>query len=311
MSNSFHFDENFCKEEVLWDYKVTEKSKKIWSVMLDITEEFGRVCKKYGLKYTAAYGTLLGAVRHKGFIPWDDDIDFYMPRPDYEKLKVIAPSEFKAPYFFQNGHTDTIIWSFSKLRRSDTTAIQFPNKEASFNQGIFIDIFPIDDFPDGSDEKNMVYLMEKDLWTIITKPILGASAVYQPDKCPYNFTLDHDIIVDLMKLSRPDQLTQFEDLCNSYYGTSPFCGNIMNAFRANNQIYRSEWIEDTIMVPFENTEIPISAHYDDFLKLLYGDYMTPHIGGSCHDGMFMDPENPYTEYINGNLKYPDGYFTNQ
>lgn len=271
--------------------------------MLDLAKEFGRVCQKYDLKYTAAYGTLLGAVRHKGFIPWDDDLDFYMPRPDYEKLKQIAPEEFSEPYFFQNAHTDTIIWSFSKLRRSDTTAIQFPDKEITFNQGIFIDIFPIDDFPDGSEEKNLVYLMEKDIWTIITKPILGASAMYQPDKCPYNFTLDRDIIIDLMKLSRPDQLTQFEDLCNSYYGTSPFCGNIMNAFRANNQIYKREWIEDTIWVPYENIEIPISKHYDEFLTLLYGDYMTPYIGGSYHDGMFMDPENPYEDYMSGKLNY--------
>lgn len=310
MAENFVFDEEFCKEEVRWDYKITTQMKKVWAIEIDIALELERVCKKHGLKYVAAYGTMLGAVRHKGYIPWDDDLDFYMPRPDYEILKKVGPEEFKEPYFYQNTHTDTIICSFSKIKRTDTTAIEFPDKEPSYNQGIFVDIFPIDDFTDGSEEKNMIYLFQRDIWTIITKPILGHCEVYQPEKNPYKFTLDRDIVVDLMKLSRPEQLEEFEKLCNSYYGTSPYCGNIMNEFRANNQIYKSKWFDNIIMMPFENIEIPVSADYDEFLTLLYKDYMTPVKGGSCHEGIFLDPDHPYIDYMTGKLQIPEEYLKN-
>lgn len=78
----------------------------MWAVELHMLEAFDEVCKKYGLTYYVDFGTLLGAVRHQGFIPWDDDIDVVMFRDDYERFQAIAPYEFLELYFFQNSYTD-------------------------------------------------------------------------------------------------------------------------------------------------------------------------------------------------------------
>ena len=99
-------DSSFFLQEERDNYVVSPKMKKIWAVELDLLNEFARVCEENGLKWFAHAGTMLGAVRHKGFIPWDDDIDLIMPREDYERFCRIAPVAFSNPYFFQNEQTD-------------------------------------------------------------------------------------------------------------------------------------------------------------------------------------------------------------
>ena len=91
----------FFDEEIRDGYKVSREMKKIWAVELDLLNELNRVCNKHNIRCMAWAGTMLGAIRHKGFIPWDDDIDIMLFRDDYEKLCEIAPSEFTYPYFFQ------------------------------------------------------------------------------------------------------------------------------------------------------------------------------------------------------------------
>ena len=116
--------EHFLDEEERCGYVVSHEMKKVWAVMLDLLAEFDRVCKKNNLNYQASWGTLLGAVRHKGYIPWDDDMDVQMFREDYDKLCTIGPSEFRHPYFFQSKITDPGAGSFfCILRNSETTAL--------------------------------------------------------------------------------------------------------------------------------------------------------------------------------------------
>ena len=119
-----HLDENFFREEIRCGYKVSEKMKKVWAVELNLLEQFDKLCRENNLQYFVDSGTLLGAVRHQGFIPWDDDIDVVMFRDDYEKLKIIAKDAVSSPYFYQNSYNDLMIWAFSKLRDSRTTAIE-------------------------------------------------------------------------------------------------------------------------------------------------------------------------------------------
>ena len=130
------FDVNFFQEEERSGFLVTEKRKKVWAAGLRMLELFDTVCRKYDLKYFVYYGTLLGAVRHQGFEPWDDDIDVVMLREDYEKFQAVAPAEIQEPYFFQNSYTDRLLWPFSKIRDSRTTAIE-PKfaKVEGFHQG--------------------------------------------------------------------------------------------------------------------------------------------------------------------------------
>ena len=92
---------SFYKEEIRSGFLVTEKRKKVWAAELQMLEKFDEICQKHNLTYYAYYGTLLGAVRHQGFIPWDDDIDVVMFRDDYEKFQAIAPEEFKERIFIK------------------------------------------------------------------------------------------------------------------------------------------------------------------------------------------------------------------
>ena len=136
----------FLQEETICDFLVSSTRKKVWAIELELLLELDRVCKKHGLRYFLMCGTLLGAVRHKGFIPWDDDADVAMPRDDYEKLLQLH-DEFKHPIFLQTPYTDSgFAVSHTCLRNSNTSAISPIIKYQKMNHGLFIDIFPLDHF---------------------------------------------------------------------------------------------------------------------------------------------------------------------
>ncbi len=139
--------ESLHAEEICGFY-VNEKMKLVWKTELELLKKFISVCEKYNLKYYMAGGSLLGAIRHSGFIPWDDDIDIDMPRDDYNKLLEIAKYEFTDPIFFQTTYTEqNYVRPHAQIRNSNTTAIVSHEKGLYFNQGIFIDIFPLDSVP--------------------------------------------------------------------------------------------------------------------------------------------------------------------
>ncbi len=137
----------FLEPEVRCDHEVTAEVKKLWKVELDLLEAFIAVCKKHNLHYMAFGGTLLGAVRHHGFIPWDDDIDVCMLREDYDRFLEIAPQELPDGLFLQTALSDPEYpYGFAKLRNSNTACIEKSRvlNHHCTNQGIFIDIFPMD-----------------------------------------------------------------------------------------------------------------------------------------------------------------------
>ena len=139
------------QEEIRDGYLVSAKMKRIWAVELKLLQKLLSVCEKYNLKIWADGGTLLGTVRHKGYIPWDDDIDMVMLRDDYDKLLQIASKEFTHPYFFQCAYTEKIYPRGHSQLRMDGTAAVLNGVDDVFSkthQGIFIDIFPYDVVPD-------------------------------------------------------------------------------------------------------------------------------------------------------------------
>lgn len=119
-----------------------------------------QVCTEHGLRYSLAYGTLIGAVRHKGFIPWDDDIDLMMPREDYEKLLVIWNQSAPKGYILQNTRTDSdFTQNFTKIRKDHTTFLQDEAERTKhYHKGIFVDIFPGDRVPSGKIGRKIQYI---------------------------------------------------------------------------------------------------------------------------------------------------------
>jgi len=120
--------------------------RKAQLIMLDMLIEFDAVCKKHQLQYWLDSGTLLGAVRHQGFIPWDDDIDLSMPIEDYNQFLKIAKSELSSEIFFQTSQTDkSFKFDYIKLRSNKASIVEFheKDKEIEYHQGVFVDIFPM------------------------------------------------------------------------------------------------------------------------------------------------------------------------
>lgn len=286
-----HFNSSFYKEEIRSDFPVTEKRKKIWAVELELLEKFDEVCRQHHLTYYAAYGTLLGAVRHQGFIPWDDDIDVVMFRDDYMKLLTIGPDEFSAPYFFQNTYTDKMVRPYSKLRDSRTTAIEFPDME-DYNQGIFIDIFPLDDVPYG-DENTNVLQIQKEMWQTILHPRDVLHSIEEK----VEFLLPKELLFDLMKMDVRQRMQEFETFALSHFGRSDYVNFLVEEFFGVTPSIKREWYKDIVYLPFEQIEVPAPVGCEQILTKQYGDWHQFVRGGTLHENIILDPDVPYTTYI--------------
>ncbi len=285
---------DFLKEEYRNGYLITDKMKKVWAVELDLLSELDRVCKKYNIKYYAAFGTLLGAIRDKGFIPWDDDIDVWLLRDEYERLKQVAPKEFTGKYYYQDWYNSCgRTWIFSKLRNSETTAIEYPDKGPEFNQGIFIDIFPIDEWDDEVNTNKAFKVVQRELFNCINNPTQVLRGILNGEQ----YAIDIDTTVELCNdYIKAQQL--FEQLTLQNYGTSDIVGYYYDQMRMNNKKYPKSCFDETLYVPFENTVIPVPAGYDIILRKYYGNYMVPvHEKNNHEDRIIFDTDRCYKEYV--------------
>lgn len=280
-----------------------ETLKKLHQKELEILKIFINVCKQLDLKYYAVYGTALGAVRHKGFIPWDDDIDVAMPRADYEKFLKEAPALLPPHLFLQCRDSDTHYnLLHSKLRDSYTTFFEQGWKKRKGNQGIFIDIFPWDYFPTKGLKAKLFRLKKKFYQNIISfgsdinywkhtgiknktkaflKPIIN---LFYPDKHKIAIALDQT----LRKLPTADLIGNQESSASSAYKTILF--------------------ENVKEVPFEDIMINVPQRFDEYLTACYGDYMQlppKDEQQPRHFGGVIDTERSYKDYTEILLKCVD------
>lgn len=289
--------DNFLEEEVRSSYTVTSKMKKVWAVELDLINEFNRVCEKFNLKYYADSGTLLGAVRDKGFIPWDDDIDVVMLRKDYNYLIENCAKEFKKPYFLQSAYSDnTYFRTHAQLRNSYTTAM-LPNEACvvKFNQGIFLDIFPLDYLPETDEE--MVEKFKK----LANYRKIFRNRMYGERKTSLYRTIGRKIYSwYIFRKGDIEAYKSFEKLCEEIKGE--YVDKI--SYYLDIKKYKRfpvSYFGDPIFIDFEFVKIPVPQKYDLVLKSFYGeDYMTPRQVPSGHQNigkMIIDPDTPYTKTI--------------
>ena len=304
--------DSFFEEEERCNYTVSEEMKRIWAVELDLLSELDRVCKKYNLPYVATGGTLLGAVRHKGFIPWDDDIDLGMKREHYQKLCEVAQQEFIHPNFFQTEWTDpTSLRGHAQLRNSETTAIIDVEQNKLINQGIFIDIFPLDNVIDDVSlfKAQMDYARklrnkarELVVYTDYVDYINNHKSFKKKLKPIVKFLLKPFNRLIINKVDNYYKL--FEEECQKYNNKkAKYLGMLSFMLDDKRLFIDSDGFESSInYVDFEFLKIPILSYYDKLLTRQYGDWRTPAQAGNYHGTTFFDVEHSYLEYINGQRK---------
>lgn len=288
--------EGFLKEEVRSGFTVTEKLKKVWAVEIDLYLQFARICEKHGIRYQIFGGSLLGAVRHKGYIPWDDDLDVAMTRGEFEKFIKVAPGELKDPYFLQTALTDRKFFcSYARLRNSRTTGVIEWFASPDYNNGIYLDIYVLDGRAKSAFQN---FLQRKFKW--VGEKLLMATAV--PCNAGKGARLFYALLCPLATLLPWKWRVGYYNWTMKLYNKDPetWNQNTHGDWRYRYRIQADHW-KRTIMLPFEWFEVPAPADYDGALKAIYGDYMKlPPIEtrGKWHEGVVrFEPTMSYIEYF--------------
>ena len=283
--------EDFFKEEVRCDYLVSAEMKRIWAVLMDMYLAFSEVCDKYGFKYYVVWGSLLGAIRHNGFIPWDDDFDVAMPRADYNEFLKVAKNDFPHPLFLQTPMSDPGYFvSWAKIRNSTTTGISKMLSHRNFNQGLYFDIFPMDDCNKNTmvEEREEIYKRVKRLGVAMRlgNPFLGEKQLQ--DQETY---WTEDPMKDYREM---EQIASAHKCLDDYYVAVLTTGDVRK------KVWPKRLFEKTMLHKFESIEILIPVDYDELLTIQYGDYMKfPPIEqrGITHSDLIFNPDKPYIDYI--------------
>lgn len=244
--------------------------------LIDCLRTFDEFCSSHNLKYFAAYGTALGAIRHHGFIPWDDDIDVFMPRKDYEKLLSLK-DEIKKDYYYVYDPSDEGYYKqFAKMVDMKTSLWEL--KEIPFMIGVFIDIFPLDFSPlefrqaillkkkHTSYYWNLKRAEDNHTWKDVFNSIFKKSGVKLFIRELYSMIwLKNKRCLLKKKFDALDKLIrQYPDnnLVTSYWGVYK-----------EKEVMPKIWFEGFVEVPFENYKIRVPINYEAYLTNIYGDYM--------------------------------------
>ena len=280
---------NIEKDEIRDGFLVTTDRKKIWDKLMELLVELDRICNKHSIKYFAEAGTLIGVARHKGFIPWDDDIDISMLRPDYEKFKQVAPKELKNPYLLVNAYTGDNLFTISKLMNKDTTAIEDMN--ARYPQGIFLDIWPLDDMPDGVVRNKEILEIRQSMLVAI----LNREGVLQQIGQGVQFKPSNDFIKKFVSLSPLKGFAEYEKFCANHFGESVNVGYPLSKIMGIKGNLKREYYEQVIYLDFEEFKIPVPVAYETILDAEYGDWRELVRAKSMHA----------TQYITADIRYSD------
>lgn len=281
MTLKYPLPDGFLKEETRNGYTIPVQMKQAWAVQLDLLQELMRICREHNIQMFVAEGTLLGTIRHHGFIPWDDDIDVVLLRNDYDRLMQLS-SEFRAPYFLQSIHTDLGYRNrHAQLRMDDTLALGRGEKRGRrCHQGIFIDIFVMDAMPNSPRKFKHHYahissakLRLKIISKLMERLPLGL----------YRWCREHTKC-----LSDKVRYTRYEDVMRSVPTSNRTLSGAMICQNMSLTVFPLSAYDSIVEMPFEHITVPVPAGYDQLLRIEYGDYMTPVQAPSLHGQMTFE-----------------------
>ena len=286
------------EQETRCGYEVSSKMKRVWAMELNMVKRFVEVCEQYGLVYRIMGGTLLGAVRHKGFIPWDNDIDIAMPRKDFNKLLEVGPTAFEKPLFFQTPVTERsrFFCTYVKIRDERGTAASEIEYRRGINCGMFIDIFCLDEIPDGQWARrryarrlNEIAKMQRFCFGMNLGGGVVASVKHALQRLVYGLFYNSPNAAQLFCI--------YHEGAGRYAGKG--CKQIAHldfGFKQKFVWNKSDW-DAMVMLDFEDLKLAAPQGYEAILTTQYGDYMQIPDDKSTHDYFEFDPDVPYKEFF--------------
>lgn len=304
---------NYFEDEVRSGFYVPGMLKRSWAAQLVMLEKLRDFCCDYNIQWFVSNGTLLGAVRHNGFIPWDDDVDVWMKRKDYEtflrNVNMMPDSiTFMDGRFGMKGKIK-FGQSFGRIINAETytATADFLNEYGGYPYPAGIDIFVLDNI--ASDETEEQSRKKCGLYLLYTIQLLDEKENHKEELEKYIESIEK---ITKIKIDRDGDLFQqlmqiYEGICCLYNeADSGKIADMSNWIPNGKALFDEKWFEDSIEIPFENITVPVPIGYDQILRNVYGDYMTPY-QGSSHDfplyrGIEKDIEN-----IN-NKRFPYNYY---
>ncbi|MCR4610453.1 MAG: LicD family protein, partial [Lachnospiraceae bacterium] len=304
------FDSEFFEPETRDDFYIEPLVKNAWAAQLETLNMFDQICEANGLTYSLDWGTLLGAVRHKGFIPWDDDLDVCMPRKDLERFRDIVVN-YPQVEFFDPYNCDTLGVHASRLILSRAFTVERDKLKDmhGFPFQVGIDIFSIDYVTrDKKKEEDQIALMLKINYAFNLLELIEQHDEKEDDY--RNAFLEYirdiqDATGIEFSQSKDDRgkLTALYDEVQGWYNRdeADYVSELPNIMVGKDYYLPIDTYDNIIRIPFENMMAPVPANYDEVLRTKYGeDYMTPVYFGSSHDYPFFNKDIRDLEEKRGN-----------
>lgn len=239
---------------------------------LAIMKDIDDFCREHHITYSLYAGSLLGAVRHQGFIPWDDDLDICMPRADYDRFIRLWTEKADPRYLLQNkDNTPAFTQSFTKIRKFDSNFYTDYDKVVSaygnyYHTGIFVDIFPVDRIPDGAVSRKL-FMAELMLYQLMIHEFV-------PSNTSMPVRIGSSIILNLIPKNMRVNLRRFLLKQIGKHNTNAHMRMVTTeTLDAARQIYSNDIFANCIDLPFEDTEFQCIADWDQMLRVKFGDYL--------------------------------------
>ncbi len=241
----------------------------IRQVQIDMLVEVDRICKKYDIKYCIIGGTLLGCIRHGGYIPWDDDADLGMLREEYEKFKKACKQELNEDKFCFQDHQTTkgYRWGYGKLRRKDTKFIRLNQEDMPYFQGIFIDIFPYDNVPE-----NFFLRLVHCFICFVYRKCFWSAVGYKFEKNLLIKTI-YKLLYQINEEKLKHSFNRFIRYSNRRKTKFVRVLTFPNPKTYRTRCEKRYWYEHLKRYEFEGVKLVGIADADEYLRYKYGDYM--------------------------------------